>query len=234
MTVKVVDGDGVHLKKLAKPVPNGKRSREGHSGGTRVLPPHPDPVEPVGEPMLEGPADGDHNDSSDLDGQPSEAEADSAGSPHESDFDVPPPPMAAPPTPSSSSDPEMSELPPEVAVPRAAPGENSEPFGPFIVSKVFRRGVQVGWGATCGKHRDPDFPDRVCKLNRVYGGLTDDQLVLGLKRWLVLGHAINNLDDGPPGPKTRHMAVDVRALAMKPVDASDDPDYDVHVLWPDS
>ncbi len=71
---------------------------------------------------------------------------------------------------------------------------------------------QIGWGATCGRHRDSaDAPTAVCKKQITYGkeALSDDECVLRLKRWLVMGLRIDNTD---PSGRSIHLAHDARSL----------------------
>ena len=46
-----------------------------------------------------------------------------------------------------------------------------------------------GCGATCNDHKDSSKPTKVCKKQVGYGrsGLTEAQLLLRLKRWLLVG-----------------------------------------------
>lgn len=103
-------------------------------------------------------------------------------------------------------------------------------FGPWTISRVRSQGRQTGWGASCNEHTDDDFPHRRCKVNRPYSGMTDHQLVLGLKRWLIAGLLISNTD---PAAKSKHMALDIRAMGMEPVRPGDDPDEDIKGLFPE-
>ena len=84
-----------------------------------------------------------------------------------------------------------------MGAPRQARGGG---WGPFAVAPVFRNGVHVAWGATCGRHHNAR--DRtVCKRQLAMGLLSDAECRARLKRWLLLGLDI------PAGElsRTRHM-----------------------------
>ena len=73
-------------------------------------------------------------------------------------------------------------------------------WGPFAVAPVFRNGVHVAWGATCGRHHNAR--DRAaCSRQLAKGLLSDAECRARLKRWLLLGLDI------PAGElsRTRHM-----------------------------
>lgn len=65
-------------------------------------------------------------------------------------------------------------------------------WGPFNLSKIHRRGVQVGWGAVCGRHNDAgDRPGSQCKKQLAYCGSSDEEAIKLLKIWLMKGLEID-------------------------------------------
>ncbi len=107
------------------------------------------------------------------------------------------PPVPPLPPPADGPDGDAVPPPPPPLVARALPYERSFPFGPFIISKVFRSGVHSGWGATCNCHTDPDYPLRRCKINMTLNNGSDEQCILALKRWLVRSC---HIDQDPMAP----------------------------------
>ena len=59
-------------------------------------------------------------------------------------------------------------------------------FGRFSVSEIYRKGVLVGWGATCKCHRNVSNRFE-CKKQIADSQYSPDMLRLAVKRWLVLG-----------------------------------------------
>jgi len=109
---------------------------------------------------------------------------------------------------------------------RAAYGSRTIPFGErtgFTLYPIYSEGVEVGWGADCGKHKDADTPHLRCRARLWYGvrqPVTEEQAVRGLKRWLLYGTAIAT---SSPTGKTTHMLIKPRACALEP----DDPEEDL-------
>jgi hypothetical protein len=109
---------------------------------------------------------------------------------------------------------EMGEVasdvePPTLRGPRHA---RAEGWGAFTIARVFLGGRQVGWGATCGLHHDRGGSAHLqCKKQVRSLALSDDELVLRLKRWLVAGFH----DEGwhPHTQRTRHVAMGGVSLA---------------------
>ena len=77
------------------------------------------------------------------------------------------------------------------AVAPAGRGDRAEAWGPFELATIYRQGVMVGCGATCGRHLDDvRKTDDPCKKQVTFGKggeLDEPTLKLRLKRWLVAG-----------------------------------------------
>ena len=58
--------------------------------------------------------------------------------------------------------------------------------GRFSVSEIHRKGVLVGWGATCRAHQNVSNCYE-CKKQIADSQYSPDELRLAVKRWLVLG-----------------------------------------------
>ena len=89
-----------------------------------------------------------------------------------------------------------------------------EPWHCFSLSPIFETKagvkVQVGWGANCHRHNNPDDGARArCKKSLGYGAdaLTDAQCQLHLKRWLIAGLSISTDE---PNARSLHLEVDAR------------------------
>jgi len=127
----------------------------------------------------------------------------------------PPPPVPPPPWPPSSgpSSPSPERRPRQHRASDEPRGKRKEPWGPFVLSKVFSRQVQVGWGATCKRHQNMGDDHTVqCKKQLPYGkrDKLDDHLCrILLKQWLLDGFYIEESD--PLGRK-HHLEVDPRHL----------------------
>lgn len=120
----------------------------------------------------------------------------------------------------------------EPVLPRAAPYERADCWGPFTISKLLRQGVHVGWGATCRRHRDPGKRTQ-CQTTIHFRGrgddrvLTDDECVLGLKRWLIYGFTIS---DAHPTPRAEHISYNPRMLALMEPDPDEDLEEDLRTF----
>jgi hypothetical protein len=105
---------------------------------------------------------------------------------------------------------------------RAAPGDFSYKWGPFLMSKLRPNGVFSGWGATCGRHVDPGCMRR-CKTSIEFGkeGLSSEDCQLRLKRWLILGHDLDRRtgDDGHMSVKARQCT---EGLSLEDLEAAKD------------
>ncbi|CAK0796790.1 unnamed protein product [Prorocentrum cordatum] len=115
---------------------------------------------------------------------------------------VPLPPLVPPPPP-APADPAAAAAAPGPEAPAPPKEKRAIPWGParyrFNLARVFSQGVQIGWGATCGRHCDGHVPDPAnpdaavpglpCKKQLTYGKerLTDEQCVHRLKYWLLVG-----------------------------------------------
>ena len=77
------------------------------------------------------------------------------------------------------------------AVAPVAGGDPAETWAPFELATIYRQGVMVGCGATCGRHLDDvRKTDDPCKKQVTIGKggeLDEPTLKLRLKRWLVAG-----------------------------------------------
>ena len=89
---------------------------------------------------------------------------------------------------------------------------------PFFLSRIFRNGTCIGWGATCKLHclARGKLVKTCCKKTISFGGgrgcpesLTDRACILFLKRWLIAGLAIHNC---LPCCRMLHMSIDPRSL----------------------
>lgn len=138
--------------------------------------------------------------------------------------------------PGPSAPPVAPPLPAPPAVPRAAPGERVLiRFGRFSISEMRASGEIIGYGANCNNHHNPDFPRRYCKSRlqfrkRNKPDLTEDQIIRGLKRWLLYGVSIDN--DSHENPQKAHQEIDPYACAALPADPEEDLDADVDMLAP--
>ena len=87
-------------------------------------------------------------------------------------------------------------------------------WGGFAIAPVMAKGVQTGWGATCGCHTNV-ADDAVCKRAISYRprghgiAFTDDDCVRQLKRWLLAGRSIDSTD---PFGRKKHMDVPIRTV----------------------
>lgn len=124
-----------------------------------------------------------------------------------SDGAIPPPlpPPAVPPPPPDA-------MP---AAGRAKRGRRGEPWGPFMIASVWSQGRQIGWGATCGLHFNPEdaATSPACKKQITYGEqqLADDVCILKLKRWLHLGCHLT-VEELGENPRKTHVGRDARTL----------------------
>ena len=67
-------------------------------------------------------------------------------------------------------------------------------FGRFSISEIHRKGVLVGWGATCKAHHNVSNCYE-CKKQLADSHFTPDELRLAVKRWLVLGLEIPDVGE---------------------------------------
>ena len=100
------------------------------------------------------------------------------------------------------------------------------------MAEVARRGVIVGWGATCGRHvNDAEDPDdhTQCKKQLTFGKsrkLTEEQCKIGLKRWLLLGLFVEPSDQ----ERTDHVNMCARKEARLPLAPGEDLDAELQDL----
>jgi len=90
---------------------------------------------------------------------------------------------------------DLGELRPAASSARSARGTRTIKFGRFTLSKVYSKGVQCGWAADCDRHTSHLDPEARCRTQLTYGGvrttrLSDEEILRGLKRWLVYGYTI--------------------------------------------
>ena len=95
-------------------------------------------------------------------------------------------------------------------------GDRATPWGPFSLASVWSKGKQIGWGATCGRHSNPDdadHPSTQCKKMITYGeeGISDDVCILKWKRWLHFGYWMTAEELGDR-PRTKHVSIGARTL----------------------
>ena len=73
----------------------------------------------------------------------------------------------------------------------AAPAQRSRrafAWGVFRISPLFSQGHQIGWEASCNMHQNTgDCVGTSCKKAINQGGLSEEDCMLRLKRWLVAG-----------------------------------------------
>ena len=130
----------------------------------------------------------------------------------------------------------------EDEVHHAMPGDNVVwRHGKFFISVVSRGGGQIGWGATCGHHHDPLRPHLSCKTSITYakdGSLTDENMIKGLKRWLLYGLAIPRKGKGKgkgkdplQDTKGEHMKIKARDCALMPDEPGEDLDGNIAALY---
>ena len=106
-----------------------------------------------------------------------------------------------------------------------------EPWGAprfnFELALITLHGIPIGWGATCGRHKnDADQPrDPECKKQVTYGqdGLADTQCRSILKQWLLKG-----LDcDGHANARKMHVKeIHARRLDVSKSEAAVDLELD--------
>ena len=98
-------------------------------------------------------------------------------------------------------------------------------WGPFTYASVWCNGIQIGWGATCGMHHNPDDgEDDTCKKMITYGKqeLSDQACILQLKRWLHRGYHLTPAELGE-SPRHFHVKkVDARSIGGPDEVALDD------------
>lgn len=130
---------------------------------------------------------------------------------------------------SSSAAAPLEEHPPDLAARGARAGRqfDSEPWGPFSLSPLFRNiggdRVQFGWGANCYRpdschhHRnEDDLADARCQKQVTYGvpgrtQLTDSDCKRLAKAWLILGSTV---DGSASDARTQHVkGINPRKLA---------------------
>jgi len=97
-------------------------------------------------------------------------------------------------------------------------------------------GVHAGWGANCKLHKDPANKKRYCKTLLTYRGrdradLTDAQVQIGCKRWLLYGVAIVT-EEGHASPLDAHKAISVFDCAQLPPDPAENLDEQLRLLAP--
>lgn len=89
-----------------------------------------------------------------------------------------------------------------------------EHWGPFQLAAVFSGSKQIGWGATCRRHTNlTDLPsDPACKKQITFGRekLSDSECRKRLKRWLLLGVAIDT--EATHTARADHVAMNCRIL----------------------
>ena len=91
-----------------------------------------------------------------------------------------------------------------------ARAQRGQAWGPFKLAAVFRDGMCIGWGATCGRHRDGGGRGGLqCKKQMVFAGQSEEVVQCRLKKWLLAGCQID-----PLGERCRaeHLAIDARLL----------------------
>ena len=90
-------------------------------------------------------------------------------------------------------------------------------WGPFSYSSVMdnKAGRQIGWGASCGRHFNPEDGARACcKKMITYGkeNLSDEFCILQLKRWIYSGIQMTPEQLGA-APRTFHVSrIDARTV----------------------
>ena len=91
------------------------------------------------------------------------------------------------------------------------------PGSPMAISEYRPGGVLTGYGAQCCRHNDVgDVAGSICKKVLTFGqqGLTPEQCVLYLKRWLLKGKDVSV--DGESS-RTNHIKGVTRPALAKPV-----------------
>jgi hypothetical protein len=101
--------------------------------------------------------------------------------------------------------------------PVACRGDRSTPWGIWAIAEVVRNGTLIGWGATCGQHRDQDEGNKIqCKRQLMLSGLSSDDCRRMLKAWLLAGHRLPG--DHAKG-RTAHMDIKPRGINPLPSEA---------------
>ena len=128
------------------------------------------------------------------------------------DAEVAPPPVADGVAPEAG--PVGEAAPPPVAD-GVAPDRNKRGVawgnGDWHLAEIYSKGRLVGCGATCKGHLTPGS-DTVCKKSVTIGtsGLTREDLMLRLKRWLVAG--LDDVDWDTDDPRAEHIAMGGRHM----------------------
>jgi hypothetical protein len=232
---KQKDVDAIGIDALAGHEAKRRKTRP-QIGGVRsfVLKPVVDAIEPIVEgPIIVAPAESD-SDSSKVD----EGEI----SPMEDDSDavaVPvPEPVVQPALPAEeehSSDADDEALPGGPGVlaflhPREPRERRQFDWGPFKLARI-KRG---GWGITCALHRNTSRQCRtICKKSCTSRLLSDDQIIIGLKRWALLGSGIDIILNATTTAQIDHLAVWSDDLCTRPIGIAEDLDVERDVLFPD-
>ena len=86
--------------------------------------------------------------------------------------------------------------------------ERSQPWGPYLIAPIHRSsdGAQIGWGAICSKHTDPDH-SLECKKQiglslKQRNEISVDEGRRLIKAWLLMGTTI---DEHCHRPRTEHV-----------------------------
>lgn len=107
---------------------------------------------------------------------------------------------------------------------RAAKRQRFDCFGPFKVAPVFNRGVQVGFGGTCGRHFDDgdDCLVVACKKQLRFCGESPELCLRRIKMWLLDGLEVAC---ETPSARRDHLRLNPRAKdppSMQELDARAD------------
>ena len=86
--------------------------------------------------------------------------------------------------------------------------DRSWDWGVFSIPEVFKKGAHTGFGAGCMRHHNVGS-EAACKVQMQKQGLSDDECILRLKRWLVLG-----LDIDPANPEGKQLHMRNRPFSL--------------------
>lgn len=106
------------------------------------------------------------------------------------------------------------------ARPHVAKQSRAVPWGPWRLAPLHPGGgAQKGWGATCGNHKNEDGTVVECKSSISRASMSNDECLLRMKMWLLLGQ---NIEANDKEGRTKHLHIDVRTI---PVWDAEDIEY---------
>ena len=122
--------------------------------------------------------------------------------------------------------PAVPPPPPRHPAPRGRGGRNVNKvdFGIWSVSIIRADGVEISWGANCGKHRNCwESAFARCKKSIGFGASSrpEEEARRRMKKWLLAGHDIGG--DEPDG-KEQHFNIDPHSWTLEELEPEDELD----------